>query len=333
MSRLTFASLLLGLASTGVHAGVLRLAHDDTGTRLRVFDGATGSAAALDGTVLGVQVGSVSADIVGDRVFFVSQSGGEQVLHALPYGASAALEQAALPPDLRVTHLEWDGSGIPRLVGIGIDATTDATVLVQFRDGALTRLGMPQMDCCRLRAGVSAFRASDDRLFVVGRVVGDASDRLFRFDLGAAPAVASAPIDADLSVLELAVGADGEVFALAISDTDQRTRLVAIDAALNLTPRGDGVDDCCLILTGSTTIDPLEASLVAVGSSVGASGPDRDRLWRFDLATGAIVEDATATSAVGLFHDVGAIVAGGDLFTNGFEAGAPLPRPVSTSTR
>jgi hypothetical protein len=333
MSRLTFASLLLGLAAGSAHAGVLRLAHDDTGTRLRVFDGATGSTAALDGTVLGVQVGSVSADTVGDRVFFVSQSGGEQVLHALHYGASAALERAALPPDLRVTHLEWDGSGIPRLVGIGVDAATDTTNLVQFRDGALTSLGMPLADCCSLRAGVSAFRASDDRLFVVGRVAGDTSDRLFRFDLGAVPAVASAPIDADLMVLELTVGADGEVFALAISETDERTRLVAIDAALNLTPRGDGVDDCCTIVTGSSTIDSLEASLVAIGSSIGASGPDRDRLWRFDLATGAIVEDATATPAVGLFHDVGAIVAGGELFTNGFEQGAPLPRPASASTR
>lgn len=307
------------------HAGILSLSHDELTSNLRVYDGSSGSLAALSSAGLGVQIGSVTADATGDRVFFVTNQDGVQALHAMSYGALSGVESAALPEHVRITHLEWDGSGTPRLVGAGRLSDDGQPTLVRFQGGVLTELGMPQADCCVFRAGVSAFRASDDNLFLVGRIDGENQDRIFRFAMGATITVNSTLLDADLTVLELAVAGNGSLYGVGYSASDDRTRLIAFDAALNATVRGTGVDGCCFVLAGSSVIDPATNDLVVAGTGL-ASTPEAARLWRFALASGAIVDGVTEARAVGLFHDVTTVVPSGDLFVDGFESGLPLPR-------
>jgi hypothetical protein len=326
-------SLLIGLAFAFVlppplHAGILQLRHDESIQRLRVYDGDSGSAVSQSSVGSGVQIGSVSADAFGDRVFFVANTAGAQTLYSLGYGAAGGVEQAALGADLRVTHLEWDGSGIARIVGIAVDTSVDAPLLVSFEAGTLVPLGMPVADCCRFRSAVSAYRASDDSLFLVGRVDGEVQDRIFRFTVGAVPSATSAPIDADLELVELSVASDGQLYGLGHSRAAALTRLVAFDAALQAEIRGPGVSGCCLVLAGSSAIDPASAELVVLGSASTGPAPNPLRLWRFNLGSGAIVDTGTPAAAVGLFYDASAIVPGGDLFSDGFEEGPALPRPA-----
>lgn len=320
--------MLFALAAPSLAgAGVLLLANDESTQRLRVYDGTNGSAVAQSSLGLGVQIGSLSADAFGDRVFFVGNGGAQQTLFSLDYGATGGVEQATLPSEWRVSHLEWDGSGAPRLVGIALDATTDAPVLVAFQSGSLASLGMPLADCCTFRAGASAFRASDDSLFVIGRLDGETQERLIRFTLGAVPSASSALIDSDLHVVELAIAPNGDLYGIGRSLGAELTRLVAFDASLQATLRGAGMADCCEIVAGASVVDPDSADLVAIGSATSQVSPNPRRFWRFDLATGAILDTGTAVLAAGLFHDATTIAAGGDLFADGFESGAPLPRP------
>ena len=234
-----------------------------------------------------------------------------------------------MPTTLRATHLEWDGSGTPRIVGAAIDRATQASVLVAFQAGSLSSLGMPLADCCRFRGGVSAFRASDDSLFLVGRLASETQDRVFRFTLGATVTAASAPLDADLEIVELALASNGQLFGLGRSRSAALTRVVAFDDALVAGIRGAGLSDCCFVLAGSGTIDPAAGAFVALGSSTSGVAPNPQRLWRFDLATGAILDTGTPVTGVGLFYDASAITPGGDLFSDGFEDGPPLPRPIA----
>lgn len=319
--------LLLLAASSPARAGVLLLANDEATQRLRVYDGATASAVAQSSIGLGVQVGSISADAAGDRVFFVANDGSEQRLFSLAYGAPGGVRQAPLPAGLRVTHLEWDGSGTPPLVGVANDAASDAAVLVAFQAGELTSLGMPLPGCCRFRAGVVAFRASDDSLYLVGRLDGEEQDRLVRFSFGPVPSASSALIDADLEIVELATAPDGNVHGLGYSRMAGLTRLVAFDASLQAAIRGAGLDGCCRIVAGASAVDPENAALVAIGTSTLDGSSGTTRLWMFDLATGAVLDTGVPVFAAGLFHDSTAITAGGDVFADGFEGGAPLPRP------
>ncbi|MCX7556969.1 hypothetical protein OS187_09080 [Xanthomonadaceae bacterium JHOS43] len=329
MTRLLLLLLVVVPAlASGAQAAVFSLSHDEAAQRLRVYDDSgIGSAASLPSVGLGVQVGSVTADATGNRVFFVTNKGDEQTLHAISYGLVSGVESAALPDGLRVTHLEWDGSGTQRLVGVGLRIADEAATLIRFQGGELVDLGMPQFDCCTFRAGVSAYRASDDSLFLVGRVDGENRDRIFRFGLGAVPTVASVLLDADLAVLELAVAGSGQVFGLAYSASIDRTRLVAFDALLNVEIRGTGVEGCCFVLAGSSAIDPVAGDWVVAGT--GASGVSS--LWRFALASGAVIDGITTISAVGLFHDATTVTPGSELFGDGFESGLPLPRALQQS--
>ena len=332
MLRSLLTGLVLAFASLStLQAGVLQLRHDESTQRLRVYDGDSGSAVSQSSIGRGVQIGSVTADAFGDRVFFVTNSADAQTLYSLGYGAASGVEQAALGAGLRVTHLEWDGSGVPRVVGVAIDSVDDTPQLVSFQGGTLLSLGMPLADCCRFRSAVSAYRASDDSLFLVGRIDGEVQDRIFRFSMGAVPNATSAPIDADLELVELSVASDGQLYGLGHTRASAVTRVVAFDAALQAEIRGRGVSNCCLVLAGSSTIDPVSAELVALASSITGPGPNPLRLWRFSLATGAILDTVTPTTAVGLFYDASAIVPGGDLFSDGFEDGPALPRAAAGS--
>jgi hypothetical protein len=324
--RLALLATLLSLVPfASSRAGVLLLAHDEGSQQLRIDDQGTRSAVSLSSNGIGVQAGSVAADAAANRVFFVVNAAASQTLYSLGYGSGGGVEQASLPATSRITHLEWDPSGSARLVGMAIDTTSESPALFEFRAGAITSLGMPSPDEFRFRTGVSAFRAGDDSLFLVGRQGAETQDRLFRFVLGPTPTVSSALLDPDLDLLELATAANGEVFGLAHSRLSGTTRLALVDATLAVTLRGAGTPDCCYVLAGSTAIDSTGPTLVALGSPHTDEVAGESRLWRFDLATGSVLDTVTAVSSVGLFHDTSGVLPGGDVFADGFESPG-LPR-------
>lgn len=336
MIRVIAAALLASACAatpSRVHADVRVLAHDETTLELRVYSEGMASANAVASAGIGVQAGSVTADASGDRVLFVSNAGAAQSLHSLGYGVLGIVEQAALPPGLRLTHLEWDDSGAGRLVGAALDAATDEARLFAYAGGTLTDLGMPLAICCSFRIGVSAFRASDDSLFLVLRNRVDAQDQIFRFTLSSPVTAASAPIDPDLTLQELAVAPDGSLYGLAYSTAQARTRLVEFDASLTPQLLGAGSDECCLVLTGPVAIEPSSASLVALARRSGNIAPDASRLWRFALADGAVTPEADAIPGLGLWEDATLLVPGDDIFADGFEDLAAAPPRLQRSKR
>jgi hypothetical protein len=312
---LAAAMLEVGIAS----AAVLRVANDETEQRIRVYDGDTASSAYADASNVGIQLGSVTADSVGNRVFFIGNSSGAQSLYQLNYASTQQALPQPLSSTLRITHLEWDASGSTRLLGVAIDPVDDSVRLVSMQGSVVTDLGMPESDCCTFRSGVSAFRSSDDSLFLVGRRSTDAQDQLFRFTMNP-PALAQAvAIPADISVLELDLSGGGSLIGLAHSEVAAATKIFAADAALNLTLLGSGRADCCFVIAASAAFDTGSDDLVALGPTIAGLQPNPPLQWRFDLASGAIGDGVTPVNGAGLFVDATSIVDISVLFEDGFE--------------
>lgn len=300
-------------------AAILRVAREEITQTIRVFDGDTYSLAQVEAGNLGVQVGTVTADPVNDRAFFIGNSSGSQTLYQLRYIGSSKEEPLPIPAGLRISHLEWDASGSLRLVGVASDTTDDSVTLVSIAGTTVSDLGMPSADCCTFRAGVSAFRASDDSLFLVGRRTTDTVDQLFRFTMNPPALAQVVSIPADLSVNELVVNAGGQLLGLAYSNAAAATLLFNTDAGLNITTVGSGMSDCCFVLAGSIAIDTGSNAIVSLGPGIAGMQPNPPQQWSFDLGSGAILPGMVATSGAGLFFDGGTIAGDSLLFQDGFE--------------
>ncbi len=319
-----FRSVLLAAAlcyfSTGV-AGVLRVASDEATQRVRVFDGADESAAFADATSMAMQAGTVTADTFSNRAFFIGNSASGQSLYQLGYTTTGQALPQALATTLRITHLEIDLSGSTRLLGAAIDPADDSVRLISVSvpGAAVTDLGMPAAGCCVFRTGVSAFRNSDDSFYFVGRRSTDIQDHLFRFTMNPPTLAQAVPVPDDLSVSELIVNASGQLLGLAYSTAAQATKVVTSDAALNITPLGSGVSDCCFVMAGSTALNASVNALFTLGPGIAGLSPNPPRQWSFNVASGAISDGMTATNGAGLFFDTTPILILDVLFANGFE--------------
>lgn len=310
---------LAGQASS-VAAGVLRVAGDAATQRVNVYEGTLASAAFADATSLGIQVGTVTADIVNNRAFFIGNSAGAQSLFQLNYTATTQALAQPLSTTLRITHLEWDSSGSPRLVGAAIDPADASAKLIAIVGASVTDLGFADANCCVLRSGVSAFRSSDDSLFLVGRRSTDLQDQLFRFTLSPVAMAQAVAIPMDLRVSELQVNAGGQLLGLAHSTAAAATLLFTADGALTLTTLGSGMSTCCFVMAGSAALDSVANVFVTLGPSLTSAAPNPTTLWSFNTASGAIGNDPTALVGAGLFFDTTPIlVAGSMLFSDGFE--------------
>ena len=320
MKRLCFSmsiiAMLASLPVAQVAAGVLRVASDESGRRVRVFDGTTGSAASADATLMTVQAGTVSADPLGNRVFFIGNQASAQSLYQLNYTTTNEASPLNLPATQRITHMEWDGSGSARLLGVAIDPSDDSVGFVSIVAGVVTDLGMPTAACCVFRIGVSAFRASDDSLFLVGRRSADSEDQLFRFTMNPLALAQVVAIPVDLRVSELNVNNSGQLVGLAWSEAAAATRAFTTDAALTISLLGSGIGNCCFVMAGAAAIDAGNNTLATLGPDLGGLQP---RPWTFDLATGAINDGFIAVGGAGLFFDTTAIVDVSVLFADSFE--------------
>ncbi len=312
-------ALMAASLSGATLAGVLRVANDESTQKLHVYDGVNASSAHADSANMGVQVGSVTADNGGNRVFFIGNSAGIQSLYQLNYITTQQALPQLLSTDFRVTHLEWDASGPTRLIGVAIDPVDDSVELISLQGSTVTVLGMPEVECCVFRAGVSAFRSSDDSLFLVGRRSSDTQDQLFRFTMNPPALVQVVAIPIDLSVGELDLAAGSTLIGLAYSQAAEATRVFTSDAALNLTTLGSGMADCCFVLAGSTAFDVRLNTLHMLGAGIAGLQPNPSRQWAFELGSGAISEGVVAVDGVGLFPDATPIVDAGVLFEDGFE--------------
>ncbi len=314
--------LLLAMAmlyGSSAFAAVLRVANDEAEQRIRVFDGVTASSAYADASNVGIQLGSVTADSVGNRVFFIGNSGGVQSLYQLNYTTT----QQALPQPsnitLRITHLEWDGSGSTRLLAVAIDPVDDSVSVVSVLGSTEIELGVLEPGCCIFRAGVSAFRSSDDSLFMVGRRGTDTQDQLFRFTMNPLALAQVVAIPSDISILELAISGSGSLIGLAHSEVAAATKVFTSDTALNVTLLGNGRSDCCFVMTASAAFDVIANDLITLGPTIAQLQPNPPLQWRFNLASGAIGDGMTAASGAGLFVDTTPIIDISVLFEDGFE--------------
>jgi len=311
--------LIASTLGTAAPAAVLRVANGESDQRIRVFDGDTASSASAGGDDIGIQVGSVTADIAGHRVFFIGNAGAAQALYELRYATTQTAMPQALPGALRITHLEWDASTTPRLVGVAIDTVTDNARLVTVSGTTVADLGMPAADCCVFRAGVSAFRAADDSLYLVGRRDTDVVDQIFRFGLTPPALVEAAAVPADLSILELAIDASGQLIGLAYSATADVTKAFTTNAALTIDMLGSGLEDCCFANAGMVALDAAAHRLHVLGPGIAGVRPNPSWAWSFDLDAGTIDGGFLARSGAGLFVDATPIVPDSVLLADGFE--------------
>ncbi|MDZ4814323.1 MAG: hypothetical protein SGI99_17190 [Pseudomonadota bacterium] len=313
-------SIVFSLAATGaVQSAVLRVAGDSATATVRVFDGSTPSATFADATNMSVQLGSVTADAVGNRAFFVGNSAGLQSLYQLNYTSAGQALPQVLDPVYRITHLEWDSGGSPRLLGVAINTSDDTVRLISIVGNTVTDLGMPIANCCVFRSGVSAFRSTDDSLYLIGRRSTDTQDQFFRFTMNPPALAQSVAIPPDLSVNEIVVNASGSVLGLAYSAVAEVTLLFGTDAALNISTLGSGMSDCCFVMAGASALDANNNRLITLGPGIAGLAFNPPRLWSFTLGTGAISDGMTPFIAAGLFVDNTSILDAGVLFGDGFE--------------
>jgi hypothetical protein len=314
-------ALICGLGAMPAGAALLRVDVEERadGNRIKVFDGATGSAAYADAATMAIQVGTVAADPVGNRVFFIGNSGASQGIYRLDYTTTQVAVPTAFPPALRATHLEWDSSGTQRLVGVALATADESSRLFVVQGSVTTDLGMPETDCCTFRAGVSAFRASDDSLFLVGRRGTDVVDQLFRFTMNPLALAQAVAVPVDLTVDELNISSGGGLIGLAWSATAEATQAFTANAGLALTTLGSGMTDCCFVMAGASAVDTATNSLITLGPGTVTATPNPPRLWTFNLGSGSVMDGMAPIRGAGLFVDATPILDDSVLFLDGFE--------------
>jgi hypothetical protein len=332
-------SSLLALAWIAhADARVLTLAHQ-TDTTAIVRDASDGNTAANALTSplgkLYVEVGALAADADHDLVYAALFPDPTAAPPATPssvivgaYG-SAPIPSGTLaaPAGYVFSALAFDAPG-SRLVGI-ISDKTGASAAQLFTAGTSggTAIGAPTFvstaaGCCVFNAGVSAWRASTQDLFAIGRRVGDSEDQLLRFGVAGGSAMPDAyPIAGD-HVVALAVDAqNGNLYALVRSALDF-TYLARITWSTPGTPAtlsaiGSAPAQCCYVATGPATIDGAGAARALYAFTRAADASTPLRLSRFDFVSGNPVVVNAASDGFGLWTDASASL--DRIFANGFD--------------
>jgi hypothetical protein len=338
--RLAIASALGVLTVASASARVLTLSYQ-TDTTAVVRDAAAGDStvtalASPQGRLL-VGSGLVAADFAHDLVYVVANAdpvgpaaGTPPAVLVFRYGNSA-LPSGSLsaPPGSYFTALAFDPT-LVRLVGVVSDSSDPTTVIPQVFTVSTsngTAIGPPTYvgaaaGCCRFSAGIAAWRASSQDLFMIGRRNGDSEDQLLRFSLGGgAPGPDAYPLVGD-SIIALVVDSqNGNLYALAHS-VAAFTRLVQVTystpgSAATLSPIGSAPSECCYVAAGPATIDGSGAAraLFALDRDATSFGPMR--LSSFNLTTGSRSVVRLSSDGYGLWTDPSATF--DRIFANGFD--------------
>ncbi len=296
-------------------AAVLALAPTAHGNSIHVIDVATRNSTVLEAAACcAVEAGSVAADVAHHRVYFLSNRSGGADLYTFGYAATAVVSSIAITAGRRVSHLDYDPLRA-RLVGFvvedagGIDVATVDPV-----SGNVVVTGVLGPSCCTLRAGVSAYAASADRLYAVGRRSGDITDQLLVFSVGSGTLQAAYDLGSE-SVLEL-VADGGSLYALSYAQGSAVLRVASITfaPAFSLSPIGSGSSDCCYVLAGSAAIDHAKNTLDTLARSNSTSEPFAIRA--FSLSSGNVTIGQTVP-AMGLFEDTAVLF--DRIFADSFE--------------
>lgn len=309
---------LLALACAGwvpfVAADVFRYGPTADESGQQVENLSTGSAA-NGGPAALIASNAVAVDAASNRLFFAQPSGTGTQIRFLNYGATSEPSNLLTVPDQRITHLEFDAAPAPRLLALAIRNSDDQRVLTPILIDSLT-IGTAMPITGDLVTGVSAFRASDDRLFAVSR--SGTSQNLLSIDANAGTQIALA-VPNGSRIVELSMHpSSGLLFGLVDQEGDQSTyvSLLGVGASLSIDLRGTADTDCCFILAGPSAIDSSANRLYALTRPRSGTAPVLPVVTSFDLNTGGRSLEGFAR-ANALFADSG--VALPELFSDGFE--------------
>lgn len=296
-------------------AAVLALSPTTQGNNLRVIDVTTRDYSLLEATsCCAVQAGTVAADVADHRVYFIANRSDGADLYAFGYGVGASLNTFPLTNGMRVTHMDYDAFQ-SRLVGfVAVDSGGIDTVTINPGNGNVVVTGALGPDCCTLRAGVSAYRASSGTLYAVGRRSSDSNDQLLAFSVTNGTLVNAYDLGAE-NVVQLVVDG-GALYALSYDKVDAvlRPAQITLWPTLTLTPIGTGTSDCCFVLAGPAVIDHANNALVTLTHSSATAAPFA--IQSFSLSNGAATL-GNAVSAMGLFED--SVELSDRIFADGFE--------------
>lgn len=293
------AVLVALLAVATARASVLALSPTGSGS-LVVIDADTRDATLLQiPACCAVQAGTVAADTINHRVFFVGTDGGVATLYTFVYGVPARVDSIGVGSGQRVSHLAYDPIHL-RLAAIIADDAGGIDLATVSPSGSLAMSGALGPDCCQLRAGIAAYDAVADRFYAVGRRTTDTADQLFAFSIATGTLVAAYPLGSE-SVSALVIDG-GALYALSYdAATDAlRAATITFTPGFALTSIGSGTAGCCFVLAGSATLDHTRNALVALTRSSTTIEPFAIRA--FSLADGNAT-GGNALSAHGLFED------------------------------
>jgi hypothetical protein len=295
-----FLAIVLALAGAQTNAAVLALAPTAKGN-LHVVDTSSGNSTVLETvSCCAVQTGSVAADTINHRVFFIANRSDGADLFAFAYGASPSLTSHPVSLGQRVTHLAYDAANA-RLVGLAVtDAGAVDVIALSPTTGTVTVIGTLGASCCTLRAGVGAYAAASGIFYAVGKRAIDTNDQLLAISVATAT-LANAYDIGDERVGQLVV--DGStLYALSYSQSGavMRPGTFTFAPTFAFHPIGAGTSDCCFVLAGSAAIDHAANRLTALTRSSSASGSFVIR--SFSLSSGAVTV-GKALTAMGLFED------------------------------
>ncbi len=298
------AGLLLLAAMPSAYADVMSLAPGASGELLVRNLQTQGTSQSSITTPNGANTGTLAARDALDSLYFITGSTSAQTLQTLPYGLATSPAGVGLSAAYRVTHATFDAQRT-RIVSLAFDIPQTSAFITAINPATAATTILKPVDPAWIsyRAGVIAYLASPNQLYLVGKTAALSEDRLLRFDLGSAASPLT-PVEFDVAgevVLALASHpTTGVLYGLSKSLSSSITRLVRFDftPGFAVVALGVGDVDCCSVLVGSPAIDVATNSLYAVTRK----SNDPARLRRFNLSTGVITELGTTVSA-GLFAD------------------------------
>lgn len=309
------ALALFAIAAAGNHALASVLALSPTGNgNTYVVNVDTHDAVLLQiADCCAVQSGSVAADTLNHRVFFVANDFGFAALYIYMYGIPSSVDSIGLGSGRRVSHLVYDPLH-QRLAAIIADDGGGIDLATLARSSGVVVTGALGPDCCQLRAGVAAYDATADIFYAVGRRSTDGADQLFAFSIANGTLLAAYPLGSE-SVSALVL--DGSLlYALSYDAASDALRAATITftPGFALTPIGSGATGCCFVLAGSAVLDHTRNALVALTRA--STTAEAFAIRAFSLTDGTVAQ-GNALNANGLFED--SVALSDRIFADDFE--------------
>lgn len=317
MNRL-LSRLICGLVLAGIGgwtlADVFTYGPTDNGAGQRVSNINVG-ALGVEGPAVTIAGNAVAVDAASNRLYFaVPQAGGTEI-RSLNYSTTGNHSSFLSVPGHRITHLELDSSGAARLLAVSIRESDQQPVLTPISlsspaFGTSLPLSGPFV------MGVSAFRPSDDRFFLLKQVGTVQSLEIIDANTGVQTSLA---VPAGNRIGELVQHPQSNsLYALVDQESDLSTHvaLLVTGASLSLGPLGPTDTGCCFVLAGPAMIDAGANRLYALARDRTGTTPTLPVVVSFDLATGARdLESLKRANA--LFGDSGVNLP--ELFSDSFE--------------